>query len=245
MSQFLVAGNWKMNGDLSANLLLLQQLMAGLSGHAEVDVLVCPPAAYLASVGGFIKDTAIALGGQTMSEHLAGAYTGEISGEMLVDLGCEYVIVGHSERRALFVESNEVVAAKCRRAIECGLTAIFCVGETLAQREAGVAEQVIAEQLAPLLATGSLDPRVVIAYEPIWAIGTGKTASPEQAQAVHAFIRQAIGEADVKILYGGSVKAANAAELFAMTDINGALVGGAALNAEEFGQIILRASESC
>ena len=235
----LVAGNWKMHGSLAANEALVRAVVAGVDG-VRCDIAVCPPFAYLGSTKGLLG--LVKLGAQNLSEHEKGAFTGEVAGAMLKDVGCHYVIVGHSERRALYGESSALVAKKFAAALAADLTPILCVGETLAEREAGRTEAVVAEQLDAVLNTsgiGSLEGAVV-AYEPVWAIGTGKTASPEQAQTVHAFIRARlkaqdarIGE-EMQILYGGSVKAANAASLFACADIDGGLIGGAALLAEEF-----------
>ena len=236
----LVAGNWKMHGSLAANEALVRAVVAGVAG-LRCEIAVCPPFPYLGSTKNLLG-TAIQLGAQNLSEHEKGAFTGEVAGAMLKDVGCQYVIVGHSERRALYGESSALVAKKFTAAQAAGLTPILCVGETLAEREAGRTEAVVAEQLDAVLnasGIGSLEGAVV-AYEPVWAIGTGKTASPEQAQAVHAFIRARLNAQDARIgeetqiLYGGSVKGANAASLFACADIDGGLVGGAALVAEDF-----------
>ena len=240
----LVAGNWKMNGSLAANGELVAGLQAQLAGFAAADVALCVPAPYLAQVGGLLKGGAMALGAQNASEHAGGAYTGEVSCAMLKEFGVRYVIVGHSERRALFGESNAQVAAKFAAVLGAGLTPILCVGETLAEREAGTTEAVVAGQLDAVLALGADKLGAgVVAYEPVWAIGTGKTASTEQAQAVHAFIRARVAKsaaqvaARLQILYGGSVKAANAQALFGCADIDGGLVGGASLQAAEFAAI--------
>ena len=244
--QYLVAGNWKMNGSIVANAELVRGILAGLSGMRDVEVLVCPPALYLESVrnalGGKIK-----LGAQNLSEQAKlGAFTGEIHGEMLKDVGCQYVLVGHSERRALYGEIDALVAAKFKAAQTCGLTPVLCIGETLAEREKNQTEAVLSRQLSAVLelcGVGAFE-NAVVAYEPVWAIGTGKTASPQQAQDVHAFIRRQIEVKNAKIagslrlLYGGSVKADNAAELLAQPDIDGALVGGASLDASNFARII-------
>ena len=238
----LVIGNWKMHGNLAANEALLQALCAQAGRCAQADVAVCVPFPYLAQVGHLLQGSPVSWGAQDISIHTQGAYTGEVSGAMLTDFSCRWVLVGHSERRAYHGETSEQVAAKASAALASGITPVVCVGETLQQQEAGQTENVIAEQLQPVLALGAEQlAGVVIAYEPVWAIGTGKTASPEQAQAVHAFIRsllQKAGVPQVRVLYGGSVKAANAASLFAMPDIDGALVGGAALVAEEFLNIV-------
>lgn len=243
-----VAGNWKMNGSLAANAELLSGLGAALAGFDAADVAVCAPALYLPQVGELVKGGKIALGAQNASEHANGAYTGEVSCAMLKEFGVRYVIVGHSERRSLFGESNAQVAAKFAAVLAAGLTPVLCVGETLAEREADTTEAVLAGQLDAVLALGAklgkcaLDGAVV-AYEPVWAIGTGKTASAEQAQAVHAFIRARVFAQSsqvgngLRILYGGSVKANNAQALFACPDIDGGLIGGASLQAQEFAAI--------
>jgi triosephosphate isomerase (TIM) len=238
----LVAGNWKMYGGLSDNAKLLAELVAGSGGLARVQQAVCVPFPYLGQARDALKASRIAWGAQNLSQHTKGAYTGEVSGAMLQDFGASYVIVGHSERRALYGEDSDTVALKYQAAVAAGLTPILCVGETLAQRDAGETEHVVSEQLAAL--TGRFGVKAlsagVIAYEPVWAIGTGKTATPDQAQAVHAHIRGRIVAEDAqlaqatRILYGGSVKASNAAELFAMRDIDGGLIGGASLIAAEF-----------
>ncbi|WP_317930191.1 triose-phosphate isomerase [Halioxenophilus sp. WMMB6] len=233
----LVVGNWKMNGSLSDNLSLLQKLTSQWQA-AAVEMAVCPPAVYLAQAQALLAGTSIQLGAQDASQHSSGAYTGECSVAMLQEFGCQFVIIGHSERRQYHAESDQLVAEKCLAIKASGLTPIVCVGESLAEREGGATLAVIQRQVQAVLDhVGSEQlAGVVIAYEPIWAIGTGLTASPEQAQEVHAAIRQqlqALG-ASTRILYGGSVKAGNAKELFAMADIDGALVGGASLIAEDF-----------
>ena len=240
----LVAGNWKMHGGLAANRDLIDALRSALGAFSGADVAVCVPAPYLAQVSSLIQGGGICLGAQNVSEHKSGAYTGEQSAAMLKELGCDYVIVGHSERRALYGETNAQAAAKVIAALDAGLTPIFCMGESLAEREADATEAVIAAQLYAVIAAGcDALAKSVLAYEPVWAIGTGKTASPEQAQAVHAFIRKRIAATSasvavgIKILYGGSVKAANAQALFACADIDGGLVGGASLQAAEFAAI--------
>ncbi len=220
---------------------LAGEVASGISSPV-VEVLICPVSVHLADVLAVVGDSPVHLGAQNCSDAVSGAFTGEVSAEMLVEFGCEYVILGHSERRALFHESSELVASKCLAAQKAGLTPILCVGETLEQREAGQVEAVIAEQLDALLAVGGIKSfrQLVVAYEPVWAIGTGKTASPEQAQAVHALIREKISSHDasigaaLRILYGGSVKADNAASLFSQADIDGGLIGGAALDASSF-----------
>jgi triosephosphate isomerase len=233
-----------MNGSRAQNQALIAGLKAGMAG-VTAEVVVCPPAVYLADVAAVLEGSAIGLGGQDLSYHAEGAYTGDISASMLRDVQAQYVIVGHSERREYHGESNDLVALKCHAALEAGLTPILCVGETLQERETGKMESVIADQVKAVVAQLGIAAmaKLVIAYEPIWAIGTGKTATPAQAQEVHAFIRGLLAAADsavaqkVNVLYGGSVKADNAAELFAMPDIDGGLVGGASLEADSFIQI--------
>jgi triosephosphate isomerase (TIM) len=237
----LVAGNWKMNGSLAANASLLQGLLSGLA-NVRSRCVVCVPFPYLEQVRGLLKGSRIAWGAQNLSEHEAGAYTGEVSGAMLGEFGCSYVTVGHSERRTLFAESDQQVAAKYAAALRAGIMPILCVGETLAERESGETEKVVGRQLDAVVdLVGVADiGRGVIAYEPVWAIGTGKTATAETAQQVHAFLRSSVAKrdanvaAELAILYGGSVKAQNAAELFAMADIDGGLIGGASLKTDEF-----------
>lgn len=237
-----IAGNWKMHGSLEANHRLVEGLKAGLRAGLQAAVAVCVPFPYLQQVGRELAGSPIALGAQTIAEHDAGAYTGEVSGAMLSDLGCRYVIVGHSERRALYGESDQAVAAKFLAAMRAGLTPILCIGETLGERERGETEAIVARQLDAVMETAGTGAmaRCILAYEPVWAIGTGKTATPEQAQEVHAFVRARVAGRDpgvavnLRILYGGSVKPGNAAELFAMPDIDGGLIGGAALIARDF-----------
>jgi triosephosphate isomerase len=240
MRQKLVVGNWKMHGSTASNAVLLQALMEGAGGGAEM--AVCVPSPYLHQVQALLAQSAIAWGAQDVSAHAQGAYTGEVSAAMLRDFACRYVLVGHSERRCLHAECDAKVVAKTQAALAEGLTPIVCVGETLAERESGQTEVVVLRQLdAVLEACGvAVFAHLVLAYEPVWAIGTGRTATPAQAQEVHALLRRQLAAVDgevaaaLKILYGGSVKAANAAELFAQPDIDGALVGGASLVAEEF-----------
>lgn len=240
MRRLLVAGNWKMNASNAMVDELLEQLVAQQPQHA--DVAVFPPALYIAAAANKLKGSELVLGGQNINANAAGAYTGEVSADMLVDNQCQAVLVGHSERRTLFGESDADVLAKTEAALKAGLTPYVCIGETLQERESGDMEAVIAQQVKAILDPLSVDQlkKCVLAYEPVWAIGTGKTASPEQAQQVHAFIRGLVAEKDedlaqqMIILYGGSVKAANAQELFAQQDIDGGLVGGASLVAEEF-----------
>jgi triosephosphate isomerase len=237
-----VAGNWKMHGSLSANQRLLEAVRAGVEGLAGVECAVCVPFPYLAQAEAVLRGSKVALGAQTVSEHDAGAYTGEVSGSMLRDVGCRYVIVGHSERRALYGERDAQVAAKFVAAQRAGLKPILCVGETLDEREQGVTAEVVGRQLDAVLDAAGVAAfaDAVLAYEPVWAIGTGRTASPQQAQAVHEEIRARVAGRDaavgagLAILYGGSVKAGNAAELFAMPDVDGGLIGGASLVAEDF-----------
>jgi triosephosphate isomerase len=236
----LIAGNWKMNGSLAANATLL----AGLLGDREVmsvQLAVCVPAPYLAQVRSMLDGSPVRWGAQDVSAHERGAFTGEVSAEMLLEFGCSYVIVGHSERRSYHAESDELVAQKAHRALASGLTPIVCVGETLEEREQGATDAVVARQLAPVLdVVGGQMASVVIAYEPVWAIGTGKTATPEMAQQVHARLRAMLAERDaesaqqVRILYGGSMKPDNAKDLLAKPDIDGGLIGGASLNASDF-----------
>ncbi len=239
MRKKLVAGNWKMHGSLAENAALLYALKSAMAG---IDAVVCVPFPYLAQAQAALTGSSIAWGAQNLSEHAKGAFTGEVSAAMLLDFGCTYVIVGHSERRSLYGESDAVVASKYVAAQAAGLTPVLCVGESLEERESGVTEAVVARQLDAVIEAAGVASlaKAVVAYEPVWAIGTGKTASPEQAQAVHAFIRSKIAALDAYIAdqlviqYGGSVKAANASELMAQPDIDGGLIGGAALIAEEF-----------
>ena len=231
----LVIGNWKMHGNLVDNAALLRAL--SLASPA-CDLAVCVPFPYLTQTTELLKGSKVSWGAQDVSKHTQGAFTGEVSAMMLNDFGCKWAIVGHSERRAMHGETDQLVADKAAAAIAAGLTPVVCVGETLSERDAGQAINVIHRQLAPVLALGEdALQRLVIAYEPVWAIGTGRTATPEQAQEVHAAIRVVLtgkNAAAVRVLYGGSVKAANAASLFGMPDIDGALVGGASLVADEF-----------
>lgn len=240
MRRKLIVGNWKMNGSLSANAALLAGIKAGaISG---CDLAVCVPAPYFAQCQDALADSVIGWGGQDLSMHEAGAYTGEISAAMLGDFDCACVIVGHSERRAYHAETDQVVAQKAARAVRSGLTPIVCVGETLDEREAGQTGAVVQRQLDAVLALVGTDDlvKIVVAYEPVWAIGTGKTATPSMAQEVHAILRARLVAKDeaaamqVRILYGGSMKPDNATELLAMPDIDGGLIGGAALKAADF-----------
>ena len=232
-----------MNGSNAVNAELVDGILAGMPVNTDaVELLICPSFPYLAEIAGKVSGSALALGAQNVSEHVSGAFTGETAGSMLKEVGCEYVLVGHSERRALMGESSEIVAAKFQAALDCGLRPILCVGETLQQREAGETETVIDEQLMAVLDTAGVEVfgEAVVAYEPVWAIGTGMTASPEQAQDVHKHIRDALASrseeaaARTKILYGGSVKGDNAAGLFSKPDIDGGLIGGASLKSTDF-----------
>lgn len=244
----LIAGNWKMNGSLAANAALMGELLAGI-GQPACDVAVCVPAVYLAQVQLLLAGQGgIALGAQDVSQHESGAYTGDVSAAMLKELGARYVIVGHSERRQYQGETDAQVAVKAQRALAAGLVPIVCVGETLREREQGETESVVSRQLSAVIQlNGERLADLVVAYEPVWAIGTGRTATPEQAQAVHAALRALLAAADlqaagVRILYGGSMNAGNAAELLAQPDIDGGLIGGASLKARDFLKIIETAS---
>lgn len=241
MRRKLIAGNWKMNGSTASNAALLVEIKAGLPGVA-CDIAVCVPAPYLAQCQAALAGTAVQWGGQDLSRHEAGAYTGEVSASMLKDFGASCVIVGHSERRTYHGESDEIVALKTVRALRSGLVPIVCVGEVLEERESGRTEAVVGRQIDAVLS--ALDAEelsgIVVAYEPVWAIGTGKTATPEMAQDVHKMLRarlaakNAEAAAKVRILYGGSMKPENARELLAMADIDGGLIGGASLKAADF-----------
>lgn len=249
----MVAGNWKMNGTRDANANLIHELLFDAKRFPGVDVIVCPPTVYIESVAAALSGSSIELGAQTLSDQAkSGAFTGEVHGGMLKDAGCAYVIVGHSERRALYGESDELVAQKFHVARACGLVPILCLGETLAERDAGQTQAVVGRQLQAVLAGGvEAFKAAVIAYEPVWAIGTGRTATSAQAQEVHAFLRGELKAASAKIanstriLYGGSVKADNAAELFACADVDGGLIGGASLKASEFLAICAAAQTLC
>jgi len=242
MRRRLVAGNWKMHGNRSANEALLDAVLAGIGGVGEVECAVCVPYPYLAQAAERLRGTPLAWGAQNVSEHAQGAYTGEVSAAMLAEHGCRYVIVGHSERRQLYAETDAQVAAKFSAVQSAGMTPILCVGETLAERDAGKTESVVQRQLEAVLsvAAGRGFANAVLAYEPVWAIGTGRNATPEQARDVHAFLRSRVAAQDagaareLRILYGGSVKAANAAALFAMPELDGGLIGGASLVAQDF-----------
>jgi triosephosphate isomerase len=242
MRRPLVAGNWKMNGTLDKTRELLTGINQGAGTLDGVDIAVFPPFTYLAEARNLLTGSPVRWGAQTLCERPQGAVTGEIAADMLTDLDCTYVLVGHSERRTLYAESDAIVAAKLLAALAVNLTPILCVGESLEERERGLAEQVISRQLNAVIEAGGIAAiqRAIIAYEPVWAIGTGKTATPQQAQEIHAFIRSNIAVLDakiaasVRILYGGSVKSSNAEALFAMADIDGGLIGGASLDADEF-----------
>ncbi len=237
----LVIGNWKLHTRRDEAVALARALAAGWVANDVAQMVVCPPVVHIPAVTDALAASSVAVGAQNLAEQAEGAFTGEVAGEMLADYGCRYAIVGHSERRALFGETDAIVAAKMLRAFASGLTPVVCVGETLDQREAGQVEAVIGQQIDAVLKAGSARQLsgLVLAYEPVWAIGTGQTATPAQAQTVHSFIRQQLIAADpalgqVPVLYGGSVKADNAASLFAEQDIDGALVGGASLSASDF-----------
>jgi triosephosphate isomerase len=251
MTSKLIAGNWKMNGSLSANETLLSGIQSGLSAALagkHADVAVCVPSLYVSQVQHLLQNAEIQLGAQDVSMHAQGAYTGETSAAMLKDFGVRYAIVGHSERRQYHGETDEQVALKAKSALSAGITPIVCVGETLAEREAGQTVQVVKRQLAAVIHTnGHCISEIVLAYEPVWAIGTGKTATPQEAQSVHAVLRAQLQAATehpqrVKILYGGSMNAANAADLLAQADIDGGLIGGAALKPTDFLAIIAAAA---
>ncbi|MBA4266543.1 MAG: triose-phosphate isomerase [Comamonadaceae bacterium] len=237
----LIAGNWKMNGSLAANEALVNAMLSGLgSEEPGADLVLCVPAPYLAQMQLLLKGAKLTWGAQDVSAHEQGAYTGEVSAAMLQDFGCRHVIVGHSERRQYHGETDALVATKAQRALAAGITPIVCVGETLDEREAGHTESVVKRQLAAVIHTvAHCTSEIVVAYEPVWAIGTGKTAAPEQAQHVHAVLRAQLAAATqhperVRILYGGSMNAANAASLLAQADIDGGLIGGASLKAPDF-----------
>lgn len=243
MRRPLIAGNWKMNGTLKDVEVLTKGVIDGLGGEEGVaEAVVCPPFVYLETVSTLLRGTGVALGAQTASEHENGAFTGEVSAGMLTDFGCRYVIVGHSERRTLYGETDAAVAEKYSRVLSAGMVPVLCVGETLAEREADETESVIARQVDAVMdkaGAGTLSGGVV-AYEPVWAIGTGQNASPQQANAVHEFIRDRVGARDpggareMRIIYGGSMKSSNCEALLAMPEIDGGLIGGASLDADEF-----------
>lgn len=243
----LVIANWKMHGDISSNQLLLTKVVNGLAPFDQADYVICPPNPYLFQARELLANTKIAWGGQNVNQHEKGAFTGAVAAHMLTDFGCTYVLLGHSERRVLFNETNLTAAARFDAAVKAGLTPVLCVGETLAEHDAGLTEVIVASQMDAVMATlndqsfaAAMKVNMVFAYEPVWAVGTGKTATPEQAQAVHTFIRHRIAMRNaeaanrVRIIYGGSIKAGNAKKLFAMPDVDGGLVGGASLSADEF-----------
>jgi triosephosphate isomerase len=238
MRNRLVVGNWKMHGNRASNRALLDAVLAGLGTLRGVDCAVCVPFPYLGEVASRLQDGRLAWGAQNLSEHAQGAFTGEVSAPMLAEFGCRYVLVGHSERRQLYGETDGAVAAKFAAGLAQGLIPILCLGETLAEREAGRTEEVVSRQLDAVFSLNKKEgfKDAVVAYEPVWAIGTGRTATPEQAQAVHAFLRAGVLP-ETRILYGGSMKPANAAALFAMQDVDGGLIGGASLVAGEFIEI--------
>jgi triosephosphate isomerase (TIM) len=252
MRNKLVAGNWKMHGSLAANQRLLEAVRSVAPELGEAGCAVCVPFPYLAQAASVLGGTPVTWGGQNVSEHDAGAYTGEVSGAMLRDFGCRYAIVGHSERRALYGERDAQVAAKFQAAQRAGLRPILCVGETLEERNQGATESVIGRQIDAVLDTAGVKALgdAVVAYEPVWAIGTGQNATPAQAQAAHEFLRERVAgrdaalAAELVILYGGSVKPGNAAELFAMPDVDGGLVGGASLVADDFIAICRAAADA-
>ncbi len=249
MRRQMVAGNWKMHGSHAANQALLAELEMSLKAEWPIDIVVFPPYVYLSDAIRTLEGSRIGVGAQDVCAETGGAFTGQVSAAMLKDVGCSHVIVGHSERRRWYHEDDALVARKFAAALAAGLTPVLCVGETLEEREAKLTESVIARQLDAVIMHGVGGfARAILAYEPVWAIGTGRTASPEQAQEVHSFLRNRINAQDAKmarhlrILYGGSVKAGNAAELFQMPDVDGGLVGGASLSADEFKQICAAAA---
>jgi triosephosphate isomerase len=248
MRRKIVAGNWKMHGSRAENTPLIEAIVAAVTAE-HVTCVICPPYVYLHDIHRMLRDSPVALGAQDVCAEAVGAYTGEVSAAMLQDVGCQYTLVGHSERRTLYGDSNALVARKFAAALARTLIPVLCVGEQLAEREAGRTEEVVGAQLDAVVQLSGVASLAgaVIAYEPVWAIGTGRTATPEQAQQVHAFIRQRVGTGDAKIaaglriLYGGSVKAGNARDIFSMPDVDGGLIGGASLKAEEFLAIIAAA----
>ena len=251
MRRRLVVGNWKMHGGLDANRALIGGILRDVRAAAGADVAVCAPFPYLVQVSELLRGSAVAWGAQNVSEHAAGAFTGEVSASMLKEFGCRFVIVGHSERRAVYGETDAQVAAKFQMASKAGLMPILCVGERLDERERGATADVVLRQLDAVLTlcgAGAMG-QAVLAYEPVWAIGTGKTATPAQAEEVHALLRARVAKADASvaagmaILYGGSVKGSNAGELFAMPNIDGGLIGGASLKADEFISICAAAAK--
>ena len=250
MRKSVISGNWKMNNDLNESQKLVSEILNGLGNDDKCEVIVCPPFTSLGEVHSLVKDSVIKLGAQNMYFEKSGAFTGEVSADMLKSAGCEYVIIGHSERRTIFGESDELINAKIKAAINNGLKVIFCIGESLSEREKGITHDIVKMQVTKGLENISNEElkNIIIAYEPIWAIGTGKTATPEQAQEVHAFIRKLIANIfseeianKIIIQYGGSVKPDNASTLLSQSDIDGALVGGACLKADSFLSIIASA----
>ena len=239
-----VAGNWKMHGNRASNRALLDGVLSGLEDVHGVECAVCAPFPYLGEIAERLKGTPLAWGAQNVSEHAQGAYTGEVAAAMLKEFGCRYVIVGHSERRQIYRETDETVAAKFKAVQGQGMAPILCLGETLAEREGGRTEEVVGRQLGAVFSVAGRDQfgDAVVAYEPVWAIGTGRNATPEQAQAVHAFLRAKLS-AQTRLLYGGSVKKDNAAGLFAMPDVDGGLIGGASMVAADFVAIALAAQK--
>ncbi len=241
MRRSLVVGNWKMNGTLASGKALVQEIVSGLD-NTNADIAVCPPFIYLSEIDKLLQGSHLKFGAQNIADQESGAYTGEVSASMLKEINCTYALVGHSERRSYYGDTNETVAARFNQALSQDVCPILCVGETLEQREQDKTFQVIDEQLNAVIDLVGIESfaKAVIAYEPVWAIGTGKTASDEQAQEVHQYIRQQIAKRDqsiadnMQILYGGSVKPDNAKALFAMADIDGGLIGGASLDAESF-----------
>jgi triosephosphate isomerase len=252
MRKPLIAGNWKMHGSMSQAKALLEAIKQGATEYSDVDVLVCPTFVHLALAHHLLEKTPIMLGAQNLYLGAQGAFTGEVSGAMLRDVGCEYVLVGHSERRSILRDDLPLVAEKFKAALQAGLKPILCIGETQAEREAGQTEAVIHTQLQSVIDAAGIEAfqQAVIAYEPVWAIGTGLTATPEQAQAAHYYIRQLFAQNNValaktiRILYGGSMKPENAASLLAMADIDGGLIGGASLDAKSFLAICAAASQT-
>ena len=249
MRRPIVAGNWKLHGSRAENARLIEELMAQFPSKPAGQCIVCPPLVYLQEIGRLLRGSSIELGAQDVCAETHGAFTGEVSAAMLKDVGCEYVIVGHSERRLIYRESEQLVARKFQAAQSKSLVPILCLGEQLAERDADRTKDVVGRQLDAVLELVGIDAfaHAVIAYEPVWAIGTGRNATPEQAQDVHAFIRARLVARNAKIggetrvLYGGSVKAGNAAELFAMPDVDGGLIGGASLKSDEFLTILAAA----
>ncbi len=248
MRKKVIAGNWKMNNDIHQTAILINEIKERMKDfRSEVDVIICPPFTSLLIAKSFIKDSPIKLGAQNMSQHEEGAYTGEVSARMLTVIGCEYVILGHSERRQYYKENDELVNLKIKQALKVGLTPIVCIGETLEEREAGITDKIITAQIKGVLheLTSSEVEKLVIAYEPVWSIGTGKNATPEQANHVHKLIRKLISQMyswalaeKIIVLYGGSMNAQNASSLLNQSDIDGGLIGGASLKADSFMAII-------